>query len=83
MDPSSVDPTSMFAGMDPALAKEAEKMWKKLETMSADDPEAYNEFIKQQMQMGAAEGLVPATPDMPIPGVGKRGWNDIRICLQL
>jgi len=79
MDP----PTSMFAGMDPALAKEAEKMWKQLETMSADDPEAYNEFIKQQMQMGAAEGLVPATPDMPMPGVGKRNRGDIGICLQL
>jgi hypothetical protein len=28
----------MFAGMDPRLAAEAEKMWKALEDMSANDP---------------------------------------------
>ena len=58
----------MFAGMDPALAAEAQKMWRQLEDMSTSDPAAYKKFIAEQMQMGAAEGIVPPTPDMPVPG---------------
>jgi len=58
----------MFAGMDPRLAAEAEKMWKALEDMSANDPAAYQQFIKEQMREGAAEGFIPPTPDMPVPG---------------
>jgi len=58
----------MFAGMDPALAAEAQKMWQQLEDMSASDPAAYKKFIAEQMQSGAAEGIVPPTPDMPVPG---------------
>lgn len=57
-----------FAGMDPRLAAEAEKMWKALEDMSTNDPTAYQRFIQEQMQAGAAEGFIPPTPDMPMPG---------------
>ena len=31
--------SGMFAGMDPSLAAEAEKMWKQLNEMSAKDPD--------------------------------------------
>ena len=60
--------SGLFAGMDPQIAAEAEKMWKQLEEMSTSDPAAYKKFIAEQMQMGAAEGIVPPTPDMPVPG---------------
>jgi len=63
-----LDGADIFAGMDPRLAAEAEKMWKQLNDMSASDPEAYTSFIKEQMQSGAAEGYMPPTPDMPVPG---------------
>jgi hypothetical protein len=31
--------------------------------------QAYKKFISEQMQMGAAEGLLPPTADMPAPGL--------------
>ena len=30
--------------------------------------QAYKTFIQEQMQTGAAEGFMPPTPDMPVPG---------------
>ena len=53
-------------GLTPDMAKQAQQMWKMLDTMS-ENPQEYKQFIAQQMKQAKDEGFDPGNPVAAAP----------------
>eukprot|EP00656_Telonema_subtile_P034370 TRINITY_DN3846_c0_g1_i10.p1 TRINITY_DN3846_c0_g1~~TRINITY_DN3846_c0_g1_i10.p1 ORF type:complete len:363 (+),score=102.89 TRINITY_DN3846_c0_g1_i10:145-1233(+) len=52
MNPMDLGGMANPSGMDPKAAKEMQEMWKMLDKMSSEDPDAYKKLISEQMEEG-------------------------------